>query len=128
MFNLGHMRSALQLPQTGSPIAPVIFVCLNLVFNIVSNVGFKLSADSPNWRGFLAWQIIGNVAGLVTVLTLTALLRYVPLGLAFTVTTGLAVLGVQVASSAVFFHEPVSHTQWLGTLLVTAGIALVTFR
>ncbi len=128
MFNLGNLRSALQLPQTGNPIAPVIFVLLNLLFNIISNVGFKLSADSPNWRGFLAWQIIGNVAGLVTVLTLTALLRYVPLGLAFTVTTGLAVLGVQVASSALFFHESVSHTQWLGTLLVTAGIALVTLR
>ncbi len=128
MFHLGNVRSVLHLPQAGNPIAPVIFVCLNLLFNIASNVGFKFSADSPNWRGFLAWQIIGNVAGLVTVLTLTALLRYVPLGLAFTVTTGLAVLGVQVASSAVFFHETVSHTQWLGTLLVTAGIALVTFR
>ena len=125
MFNLGNLRSALQLPQTGNPIAPVIFVCLNLLFNIVSNVGFKYSADSPNWRGFLAWQIIGNVAGLITVLTLTALLRYVPLGLAFTVTTGLAVIGVQIAASAWLFRESISRADWIGAILIVLGIALV---
>ena len=128
MYNLDHVRSVLHLPQAGIPFAPAVFVCLNLLFNIVANVGFKYSAESGSWRGFVAWQIIGNVAGFLTVLTLTALLRYIPLGMAFTVTTGLAVLGVQVAASAVFFHEPVSQVQWLGTLLVTAGIALVAVR
>lgn len=128
MLNLDNVRSALHLPQAGVPFAPLVFICLNLLFNVVANIGFKYSADSPSWRSFLAWQIIGNVAGLLTVLTLTALLRYIPLGVAFTVTTGLAVIGVQVAASSFLFHEPVSQPQWLGALLVTAGIALVALH
>jgi len=100
----------------------------NLVFNILANASFKVSALSGNWRGFLTWQVVGNLAGFITVLTLTGLLRFIPLHTAFTVTTGLAVLGVQVVASALFFHEQVTPAQWLGTLLVILGIALVSQR
>jgi len=97
----------------------------NLAFNIVSNASFKMAALTSTWRGFLAWQVAGNLAGFITVLTLTGLLRFIPLGMAFTVTTGLAVLGVQVAASGAVFHERLTSGQWLGTLLVVAGIVLV---
>ncbi len=97
----------------------------NVAFNIVANASFKVSALSPSWKPFLSWQVIGNLAGFLTVLTLTGLLRYVPLNVAFTVTTGLAVLGVQIGASAWIFHEPISLGQWAGMLLVVAGIALV---
>jgi multidrug transporter EmrE-like cation transporter len=100
----------------------------NLIFNILANASFKVSALSSNWRGFLTWQVIGNLAGFITVLTLTGLLRFIPLHIAFTVTTGLAVLGVQVVASALFFHEQVTSGQWLGTLLVILGIVLVSQR
>ena len=106
----------------------LVLIGANTLFNIVANASFKVSALSSTWRGFLSWQIIGNLAGFVTVLTLTALLRFIPLHVAFTVTTGLAVLGVQVVASAFLFHEPVSSAQWLGTLLVVIGIALVSQR
>ncbi len=100
----------------------------NLLFNIVANASFKVAAFSPTWRSFLGWQVLGNLAGFITVLTLTALLRTIPLHVAFTVTTGLAVLGVQVFAAAVLFHEPISRAQWLGTLLVVLGILLVGQR
>ena len=98
----------------------------NMVFNIIANASFRLAADSANWRGFLVWQVIGNLAGLITVLTLTGLLRFVPLHVAYPLTAGLAVLGVQVVAAALFFHETISSAQWLGTLLVVLGILLIS--
>jgi multidrug transporter EmrE-like cation transporter len=109
--------------RPGALIASLLVA--NVVFNIVANASFKVSALSASWKPFLSWQVIGNLAGFLTVLTLTWLLRYVPLHIAFTVTTGLAVLGVQIGASAWIFHEPISRAQWLGCLLVVAGITLV---
>ena len=63
---------------------------------------------------------------MITVLTLTWLLRYLPLHVAYPVTAGLAVIGVQVAAARWLFDEAVSPTQWLGTLLVVTGIVLIS--
>jgi multidrug transporter EmrE-like cation transporter len=100
----------------------------NFLFNIVANSSFKASATSASWRGFLLWQVVGNLAGFVTVLTLTAILRSVPLHIAFPVTTGLAVIGVQVVGARLLFNEQISPAQWAGTLLVVTGIALIGGR
>lgn len=106
----------------------VLLTCSNLLFNVVSNASFKASADSRTWRGFLFWQVVGNLSGLVTVLTLTGLLRYLPLHVAFPLTTGLTVIGVQVGAAHWLFRETVSSTQWLGTALILAGIFLIGRR
>jgi len=98
----------------------------SLQLNIVANAGFKLSVASSGWRSFLAWQVVGNLAGFITVLTLTGLLRYLPLHVAYPITAGLAVIGVQVMAARWLFGEPISSGQWLGTLLVVIGIVLVS--
>lgn len=111
--------------------APVIITSLlvgNLFFNILANASFKLSAMGPNWRSFLVWQVVGNLAGFITVLTLTGLLRFIPLRAAFPVTAGLAVIGVEIFAAWLFFHEPISSRQWLGALLVAGGIGLIGGR
>jgi multidrug transporter EmrE-like cation transporter len=100
----------------------------NLLFNIIANACFKVSAFALSRREFLAWQVIGNLSGLITVVTLTALLRFIPLHTAFVVTTGLAVIGVQVVAASLVFREPITSAQWLGTALVVMGIALVGAR
>lgn len=105
-----------------------VLTAANLLFNIAANASFKASADSRTWRDFLFWQIVGNLAGLITVLTLTGLLRYLPLHVAFPLTTGLMVIGVQVGAAHWIFHESISPSQWLGTGLVTAGILLIGTR
>lgn len=120
------LASAVRSVADGSLWLPVALVAANLVFNIVANAAFKLSAASATWRGFLVWQVVGNLAGFITVLTLTGLLRYVPLHVAYPVTAGLAVVGVQVVAARWLFDEPISSAQWLGTLLVTLGIVLIT--
>ena len=104
----------------------LILVMSNLVFTIVANSSFKVSAQSTNWRSFLFWQVIGNLAGLVTVITLTWLLRYQPLSVAFPLTTGLGVIGVQVIASGWLFGEEIAPGRWLGTILVILGIALLS--
>jgi multidrug transporter EmrE-like cation transporter len=104
----------------------LVLILANLLFNIIANASFKVSAGSPNFRSFLIWQIVGNSAGLITVLTLTWLLRYVPLHVAFPVTTGLAVIGVQMAAGGLIFGEVISLQDWLGALLVVMGIVLIS--
>jgi multidrug transporter EmrE-like cation transporter len=103
-------------------LSTTILLLTNLAFNILANASFKYSAFSRDWHHFLAWQILGNLAGFITVITLTGLLRFIPLSVAFPVTTGLAVIGVQIASARFLFGESVSPAQWLGTLLIVAGI------
>lgn len=100
----------------------------NLLFNIVANASFKVSADSRTWRAFLLWQVVGNLAGFITVLTLTGLLRHIPLHVAFPLTTGLAVVGVQVGAARLLFHESITPVQWIGTLLVVIGILFIGGR
>jgi len=111
-----------------SVVLVLILIGGNLIFNIAANASFKVSAASSNWRSFLTWQVIGNLAGLITVITLTWLLKYLPLRVAFPVTTGLAVIGVQLIAAGWIFGEAITPVQWLGTFLVVIGIALLSGR
>lgn len=116
---------------TGDPLqgaAVPVLLLLNLAFNVIANASFKLSALGGSWQSFLGWQVAGNLAGFITVITLTWLLRYHPLHVVFPVTTGLAVVGVQVLAAARLFHEPIGPRQWLGTLLIVLGILFVGGR
>ena len=97
----------------------------NFLFNVIGNASFKFSAQSPNWNGIIAWQVVGNLAGFITVITLTLLLRNTPLNVAYPITAGLSVVGVQVLAARLVFHEPISPVKWLGTLLIVLGILLI---
>jgi multidrug transporter EmrE-like cation transporter len=103
-----------------------ILILANLLFNVVANVSFKYSAGGATWREFLFWQVVGNLAGLITVITLTWLLRYIPLHIAFPVTTGLTVIGVSLVAGHWIFREDFTNSQFLGTLLVVLGIVLLS--
>jgi multidrug transporter EmrE-like cation transporter len=100
-------------------------LAVNLLCNVLANVSFKLSALSPTWRGFLKWQLAGNLAGFLTVLSFTALLRSLPLHIAYPITTGLAVIGVQLVAAGAVFNEAILPQRWLGTILVVFGILLI---
>jgi multidrug transporter EmrE-like cation transporter len=127
MFRM-FFRPINQVTSSGGTLQIFSLVAGNLLFNILANASFKYSALSPSWRGFFSWQVVGNLAGLITVLTLTWLLRYIPLHVAFPVTTGLAVIGVQIVAARWLFGESISLPQWLGTVLVVFGILLVGGR
>ncbi len=109
-------------------ILVLVLIAGNFLFNIIANASFKVSADSPTFRTFLIWQVIGNLAGLVTVITLTWLLRFIPLHVAFPLTTGLAVIGMQVVASGFLFGERITTPQWWGTIFIVLGIILIGGR
>jgi undecaprenyl phosphate-alpha-L-ara4N flippase subunit ArnE len=127
MFRIS-VRSRLHTLPAQSAAPTVALFAANLLFNIVAHTGFKLSATSVGWRSFLGWQVVGNLAGFLAVLSLTGILRFLPLHVAYPVSAGLAVIGIQVVAARWLFHEPISPAQWLGTALVVAGIVLIGGR
>jgi len=120
-----HLRQTTLPPAQGN--LPIIdgLLLLNLVFNLLGNASFKLSALAANWKGLVGWQVVGNLAGFVTVLTLTGLLNYMPLHVAQPMVQGLAILGVQIVAARLFFHEAISPTQWIGMAVIIAGMVLI---
>jgi multidrug transporter EmrE-like cation transporter len=96
-----------------------------LVFVTAANIFLKLSADANGVWVFVTMQIAGNLAGFVGILAYTGLLRTLPLHVAFPLSRGLVVLGVQLAASLLFFHETFRLSEAAGAVLVTAGIILV---
>lgn len=104
----------------------VILVLTNLAMVVTANVSFKFSALSPGWRGLLAWQVVGNLAGFASVLTLTFLLRHIPLHVAYALSAGLGFVLVQVLGARLIFHEAISTSQWFGVALVAGGIMLIS--
>jgi multidrug transporter EmrE-like cation transporter len=127
MFTQPHRVLTLAI-DAKTVLISLVLILANLLFNILANVSFKYSAGGPTWREFLFWQVVGNLAGLITVITLTWLLRYMPLHIAFPITTGLTVIGVSLAAGHWIFKEEITRSQYLGTFLVVLGIALLSNR
>ncbi len=124
MFN--NRFTGIAIPKIQSTSTLVFWlIVVNLGFNVLSNASFRVSAASATWRGILTWQVVGNLAGLVTVITLTWILKYMPLSIAFPLTTGLTVLGVQMVAASWIFNETISQQQWLGTIAIVLGIWLI---
>ncbi len=103
-------------------------IVVNLASFLVRSVAFKWSAMSENASGFLRWQIVGNLAGFLTVLSLTGLLKFISLRDANAITVGLSFILVQLVGAHLIFHEPVDTLAWVGAALIVAGIALVSLR
>ena len=103
----------------------VALVALHVVFNVFANVALRWSAYGTTWSDVVVWQIAGNLAGFVTVLALTGVLRFLPLGVAYPLTTGLSVIAVQVLAAHWFFGEGIRPAQWAGALLIVLGVVLV---
>jgi multidrug transporter EmrE-like cation transporter len=101
-------------------------VLSNLFFSVASNIGFKLSADSVGWQVFLWWQLVGNIAGFLSVIAFTILLRLIPLHVAWAVTAGFGFALVEVIAARFFFQEAITSWQWFGVALITGGILIVS--
>lgn len=102
-------------------------VALNLSFVVTSNISFKLSALSPGWPGFLKWQVVGNVAGFLGVLSLTGVLRYLPLHVGYGLNAGLGLILVELVGARWILREEITPTQWLGVVLAALGVSLIAW-
>jgi len=90
-----------------------------------ANVLLKLSADAGRLWAFLTFQAAGNLAGLAGILVYTWLMRSMPLHVAFPLSRGAGVLGVQLVGSILIFREAFTLKETVGAVAVTAGIILV---
>lgn len=108
-------------------VVVLALVVLNLSFVAASNISFKLSALSPGWREFLKWQVVGNVAGFLGVLSLTGMLRYLPLHLGYGISAGLGLLAVEVVGARWLLHEEITPAQWVGVVLTAVGVSLLAW-
>ena len=77
-------------------------------------------------QGFVWWQVVGNLAGFLSVIAFTFVLRLISLHLAFAVTAAFGVALVQVLGAHFLFHETSTSWQWFGVALITSGIFIVS--
>ena len=117
----------------------ILLLLANLTANTGAHVSLKLSSrHGGDWRSgdggcgralrqFLAWQVVGNFAAFGGTLAFTALLRGVPLHVAYPLTEGLTAVGVQVVGGLVVFHEKIPPLAWAGTGLILCGIVMFSF-
>ncbi len=110
------------------PALSLVLLGGNVLLNVVASVGFKMSAASSSWRGFLFWQVVGNLSGFLAVLTFTALLRFLPLHVVHPLSVGLTIIAVQVVASRLIFGEVITASQWVGVALLLGGIFLIVRR
>jgi multidrug transporter EmrE-like cation transporter len=105
-------------------VRSALLVVVYALFVTAANVLMKLSAGAGAFWPFVLLLAAGNLLGLVGILTYTLLLRALPLHVAFPLTRGATVLGVQLAASVIVFHEVLRPTEIAGAALVAAGIVL----
>jgi multidrug transporter EmrE-like cation transporter len=102
-----------------------VFLACYLVFVTAANIFLKFSALAKEPWLFVTLFAAGNLAGFVGVLAYTGLLRTLPLHVAFPLSRGLVVMGVQLVGALLVFHETFRVTEAAGAVLVAAGIVLV---
>ncbi len=102
-----------------------LLLAVYFVFVTGANILLKRSAEAPSVIPFLLLQLGGNLAGFVGILAYTWLMRRMPLHIAFPLTQGVAVLGVQLVASVVVFREAFTPKEAVGSALVAAGIIFV---
>ena len=105
-------------------VRSALLVVVYAVFVTAANVLMKLSAGAGAPWPTLLLLAGGNLLGFAGILTYTLLLRALPLHVAFPLSRGAAVLGVQLAASLIVFHEALRPTEAAGAALVLAGIVL----
>lgn len=101
------------------------FLVCYAAFVTAANILLKLSAQAAGPLLFWVFQAGGNLVGFIGILVYTALLRTFPLHVAFPLSRGMAVLGVQLVASLLVFHEVFRPVEAAGIVLVAAGVILV---
>ncbi len=105
-----------------------ILLYSSIIANILTNVGFNLSAlndatPAKKWGYFSG----GLVFGLINSLLFTECLKYIPLQVASAIFFSLTIVGLSLAAHFVF-GEDVSVRQIIGTIVIIAGVILVSFK
>jgi multidrug transporter EmrE-like cation transporter len=110
-----------------SELPAPVFLGLTIVFQSAAHILLRFAADTTPVWAFIAFSV-GNLAGLVGVLTYTGLLKKLPLHLGFPLTQGFVALGVLFIGSFCIFHESFTRNEIIGCSLVLLGVILLGLR
>jgi multidrug transporter EmrE-like cation transporter len=113
----------------------ILLLAISIVCDVFGQIVFKLGAHrlpDPEIVGLPAfclslirepWLLGGLAIYIIEFIVWIRVLALIPLGIAFPIAS-LNILGISLASRA-FLGEAISRKQWLGAVLITAGVAVV---
>jgi multidrug transporter EmrE-like cation transporter len=101
-------------------------LALSIILNVAGNGLYKLASRYEGWTA-IAITFGGMVVGAVTVILFSRSLVRLPLNVAFPVFSAVSIVAVAVAAS-VFFHEPLSRNQALGSVVILVGVGLMSLK
>jgi drug/metabolite transporter (DMT)-like permease len=113
----------------------ITLIAISIACDVTGQLAFKLGADRlPDAEAIGVpafcvrmfgepWLIGGIVIYVVEFIVWIRVLALVPLGIAFPIAS-LNILGIAMASHY-FLGEAITRKQWLGAMLITAGVAIV---
>lgn len=105
-----------------------VFLYSSIIFNILTNVGFNLSAINDGvpfkkW-GYLA---LGLVFGLINSILFTESLKEIPLQVASAIFFSLTIVGLFLVAHF-GFSESVTPLRIAGIFVITAGVVMVSLK
>jgi multidrug transporter EmrE-like cation transporter len=105
-----------------------IYLYASIFFNVLTNVGFKLSALNEA-TPFKKWGYLlgGLVFGLINSVLFTESLKFIPLQIASAILFSLTILGLFLVSHF-FFGEAVSAKGLIGGAMIIVGVILVSMN
>jgi len=92
-----------------------------------SQIGFKYASGAQNLKSTVLWFLGAGVAGTVSMVLYTWLLRHLPLHVGYAALFGLGFVVVQVVAAKLILKEAVSPLQWIGGAVMVAGIFMIAF-
>ena len=103
-----------------------VFLYSSIVFNVLTNVGFNLSAlnesnPTKRWTFFFG----GLIFGLINSYLFTECLKEISLQVASAIFFSLTIIGLFIAAHYMF-HEPVSPMRMFGAVIIIAGVIIVS--
>lgn len=113
----------------------IILLAISIICDVSGQIAFKVGANrlpaaeaigvTAFCRQMVAepWLLGGIAIYVIEFVVWVRLLALVPLGIAFSLAS-LNILGIALASHF-FLGEAITRKQWLGAILITAGVAVV---
>lgn len=113
----------------------IVLLAISIVCDVVGQIAFKIGADrlpAAETIGVPAfclrllgepWLMAGIATYVIEFVVWVRVLALVPLGIAFSLAS-LNILGIALASHF-FLGEAITRKQWMGAILITAGVAIV---
>ena len=99
-----------------------------VIFNVLTNVGFKFSADNEKVPAkFWGYFAVGLVFGLINSYLFTESLKSIPLGIVSAVFFSLTIIGLTLTGHFAF-GEKFTSTTFIGGSFILVGVVIIFWK